>query len=146
MNNVLKHWAQEMNFHRPGSNLGYGSSWVGGAVDKPSSHFRVRPLTARGVASPPGLVNTKIGVIAERVQQAVSRLPESLQTVIHVQYLDQSAVTYELKAEKLGCSAKTLYKHIHKAHELLSEDLPDSYATFGSSYPPVDKPSPLRSA
>lgn len=143
VNNLLKHWAQEMSVHRPGGHLGYGGAWMGGAVDKPSSHVRIRPLTARGVASPRGAVNTKIGVIAEQVHQAVARLPEELQTVIHVQYLDSSAVTRELKAEALGCSTKTLYKHIHRAHELLSDDLPDSYARFGASYPPVDKPSPL---
>jgi DNA-directed RNA polymerase specialized sigma24 family protein len=88
-------------------------------------------------------VTTKIGVIAERVSQAVGRLPKDLQRVIEVQYLSNSAITREQKAEQLGCSTKTFYKHIHRAHEQLSDDLPDSYASFGSSYPPVNKPSPL---
>lgn len=129
---LLKHWAQEMSVHRPGVNLGYCPGWFGVVTEGGRS---ARPLTARGVATRSGPVVTGLGKVAERVNQAVERLPEYLQETISVFYIEASVLTYLQKAERLGCSVKTLYKHIHRAHELLSDDLPDSYVNFSSRYP-----------
>ncbi len=131
---VLRHWAQEMSVHRPGVNLGYGNAWRGGMFAE-GVQVRNRRLTARGTASRTGPVLTDIGKVAERVNQAVERLPKALQEVVNVQYLEYSGYTKAQKADVLGCSEKTLYANIHRAHELLSADLPDAYAKFRTTYP-----------
>lgn len=130
---LLRHWAQEMSVHRPGVNLGYGNGWSGAFTEGVKGS--TRELTARGTATRSGPVRTDIGKVAERVNQAVERLPANLQEVVNVYYLEYSSATREQKAEVLSCSVKTLYSNIHKAHENISADLPDAYVNFGATYP-----------
>jgi DNA-directed RNA polymerase specialized sigma24 family protein len=123
---LLKHWAQEMSVNRSGVYLGYGNGWGGTFTEGDAASTGL--LTARGTASRSGPARNDLGKVAERVNQAVERLPEALQEVVSVQYLECPSLTAREKSLKLGCGVATLYNNIHRAHELLSDDLPDSYA------------------
>jgi hypothetical protein len=133
---VLKHWAQEMSVSRAHVNLGYcrGRVWGSGMMELVSNSGSGR-LTARGTATRSGPVVGRISKVAERVNQAIERLPEDLQEIINLHYLDYPSASVVEKAQMLGCSRKTFYENIHRGHRFLSDDLPDTYANFGDRYP-----------
>lgn len=130
VNQLLKHWALEHSVDRSSHDLGYRSTWIKELSGQKSSGR----VTARGTATRPTQARAGVGKVAERVDLAVSRLPEHLKLVVDLHYRD-SSMTSDEKARYLGCSVNTVYKHIHKSHELLSVDLPDSYARWRDTYP-----------
>lgn len=130
----LQHWAQEMRVPVAGEHLGFRSTWPSGAVPVGSESGRAR-LTARGSSSRSGPKRTGLGRFAERVNQAIDRLPGREQEILRGYYLTHDALTVEQKAHALGCSAKTMYKFINRAHAALSADLPDTYADTALFHP-----------
>ena len=136
---LLKHWAQEMSVTHTTAGLGVRSAWVDmgknvGSCDLVRSKAHGR-YTATGVATRPSRLRGGVGKVAERLDRAVEALPEHLKLVVEVQYRHNFNTPRE-KALFLKCSVKIFYKHIHRAHELISVDLPDSYANWSLSYPP----------
>ncbi|MCB1699704.1 MAG: hypothetical protein KDI14_02540 [Halioglobus sp.] len=123
---LLAHWAQEFSVRDAGVSLGYGQGWSGAALAEVSGSSG-GAVTARGVASRPTSARSGVGKVAERVNQAVERLPEHLQKGVRVHYLEHPAAKVFFKAQLLGCSSRTFHRVIHMAHEQISSDLPDSY-------------------
>lgn len=130
----LQHWAQEMRVPTEGVSLGFRSAWPGGAVGIGSETGRGR-VTARGTASRSGAKRTGLGPFAERINQEIERLPPRQQEVLRAYYLVHSSLTVAQKAEDLGCSQKTMYKHIHKAQAALAAALPDGYVDTALFHP-----------
>jgi hypothetical protein len=131
---LLRHWAQEMSVSRADVNLGYGRAWGGGMMELVGSGGSAR-LTARATATRSGPVVGGIGKVAERVDQAVERLPADLQEIVNLHYLEYPSASVVEKAQMLGCGKRTFYDNIHRAHKYISNDLPDTYVNFGRIYP-----------
>ena len=131
----LKHWAQEMAAMNAEDDLGLRSpNWVAGANAVGSETGRAS-LRAQGKASRSGPKVCRLGSAAERIDQELQKLSDREKQIIDAYYLSHPHLTVTEKALEVGCSLKTLYKHIHNAHEKLSAALPDSYALRGPSYP-----------
>ncbi len=112
-----------------GISLGYAPGWFGGAMAGVGG-VSTRAVTAHGVASRPTTARAGVGRVAERVNQSIELLPEHLREVIYTNYFDSSELKVNLKAKKLGVSASTFHRYMHKAHQQISSDLPDSYALW----------------
>lgn len=126
---LLVHWAQEFSVRDRGVSLGYGRSWSGGALMEVSGDPD-RPVTARAVASRPTAARSGVGKVAERVNQAVEQLPEHLQKAVRIHYLEWPAAKVEQKAKILGVSNRSFHNYMHRAHIIISLNLPDSYVTW----------------
>jgi hypothetical protein len=131
---VLKHWAQEMSVTHAAVKLGYGRAWGSGLMELVGSSGSGR-LTARGTATRSGPVVGRLSKVAERVNQAIEGLPEDLQEIIILHYLDYPSASVVEKAQMLGCGRRTFYDNIHRAHRFLSDALPETYVNFGHTYP-----------
>lgn len=123
---LLVHWAQEFSVRDGGLALGYQSGWIQGVGVQVGGSTRAR-LTARATASKPTPARAGVGRIAERVNQAVERLPEHLEKAIRLKYLERPGLSGAQNARILGVPTSTFHRYIHRAHELLSDDMPTSF-------------------
>lgn len=123
---LLAHWAQEFSVRDAGLSLGYQPGWCSPAITEVGVGS-ARVVTARGTASRPTMARAGVGRVAERVNQAVEKLPEHLKATIKMHYLERPELIASKKADNLKISLRTFHKYIHRAHEVISADLPDSY-------------------
>lgn len=64
----------------------------------------------------------RVSLPALEVDGAVAALPDDLREAVRVFYFDGS-LALDVRAKRLGVSAKTMYRRIHKAHQLLDDRL-----------------------
>ncbi len=123
---LLVHWAQEFSVRDGGMALGYQAGWISGATTRVGGGTGGK-LTARGTASKRTAARSGVGKVAERVNQAVERLPAHLEKAIRQRYVDGPGLSVSQNAVILGVTTRTFHRYIHSAHEALSNDLPTSF-------------------